>query len=176
MQNIVLFFCDITGTIIGKNKNSIIDYQLFNQLLSNIISENQAKNLIFSLVSSDDSIIVNHQKNILQNYLNQSIILGKQFFDNGYIMNDNIYIKKQSKIEQMLAYIKELNKDFNIIKLYYADDCEFFHILLNELLSTDNYYNNLLTSIIPKAHQGLVELNSLLENETINNNIYILKK
>lgn len=170
MKNIVLFFCDLTGTIIGREENSIIDYQRFYQLLLNIQNTEQVENLIFSLVSSDVHKIINNHTNIFKEFFSEPIILGKQFFDNGYIINNKIYSTNQSKIEQILTYINELNKKFNIIKIYYADDCEFFHIILNEIIN-----NDILTSIIPQKKQGLRELNNLLENEIIYQNNHLLK-
>lgn len=43
MKNIVLFFCDITGTIIGKEKNLVSDYQNFHELLLNIKDKEKQK-------------------------------------------------------------------------------------------------------------------------------------
>lgn len=50
--------------------------------------------------------------------------------------------------------------------IYYADDCEFFHLVLSEL--TDYYnFQFKINSIIPK-NEGLNEVNKIIEAMTIN--------
>ena len=65
---------------------------------------------MFSIVSSDNHSIISNQKNILKNYFSEPIILGKQFFYDGYIINNKKYLGKQGKIEQILTYIDKLSK------------------------------------------------------------------
>lgn len=176
MKKIIIFFCDIRGTIIGNEQNSITDYQFFNNLLLEIKNLEQVDYIIFSLISSDNNIIVSNEQNILNNYFNNNIIFGKQFFDNGYIIDNAIYNdNKKGKIEQILNYTKELEQKYIVAKIYYADDCEFFHDILNELIFYENQ-NNLFKSIIPKEHIGLKELNLIISNNILNNEWQHIKK
>lgn len=130
MKKIIIFLCDTAGTIIGSEQNSNNDYQIFNNLLLEVKVLEQVDYIIFSLISSDNNIVVSEEQNILSNYFNNCIIFGKQFFDNGYIIDNKIYNdNKKGKIEQILAYTKELEQKYMITKIYYADDCEFFHYI-----------------------------------------------
>lgn len=176
MKKIIVFFCDIAGTIIGSERNSNNDYQIFNDLLLEIKALEQVDYIVFSLISSDNNIIVNKEQSILSNYFNDCIILGKQFFDNGYIIDNKIYNdNKKGKIEQILTYTKELEQKYMITKIYYADDCEFSHYILNSLAYAKNC-NDLFKSIIPKKHIGLKELNIIINDNILSNELHNIKK
>lgn len=58
MKKIICIFCDITGTIIGKRKNSNEDYKNFINIINDIRKYDEADYLIFSLISSDSKDVV----------------------------------------------------------------------------------------------------------------------
>ncbi len=176
MKKIIIFFCDIRGTIIGSEKNSSVDYQTFNKILLNLIEQEQANYIVFSLVSSDNNLIVKNEKNNLTEHLFEPIIFGKQFFSNGYIINNISYDETHDKIQQILNYTAELEKDYIISKIYYADDCKFFHELLTDIMFQDNFHDDIFKSIIPKDNIGLKELNAIMEKDVIHSKKFLLTK
>lgn len=165
VKKTVLFFCDITGTINGNIENSIEDYQHFVSLLTDIKEENGAKNIIFSLVSTDISDTLQKEISLLKRFFSKSITIGKQFFENGYIeeYQENSYIK--GKPFQILNYIEELQNKYEISKVYFADDTQIYHEILFELAECFQFPPNQIISIILENRLGLTELNEQIEIE-----------
>lgn len=165
MRNKVLcFFCDIQETIVGENPNQSIDYQNFSDILDNLKCVFGVDYVIFSLISSDSMESVFKEKDILEPYFSSGIIMGKQFFGNGYIDGDTIYYCKGNlKSIRIATYIKELSQRYLIEDVFYADDCQLYHEVLG-LLTKKNASYPKIHSIIPKTNSGLIEVNELLEN------------
>lgn len=158
MQNITIIFCDIRGTLIGKQKNTDEDYKKFTNKLLKLKENDYSDNIIFSIISSDDAIYVKEMFNILKPYL-CDIKAGKQIFYNGYIENEKEYEYAIGKPFQILNYLTELSKTYLINRIYFIDDTSLHHEILYELLEDCDK----LVSIIPENNEGISELNSLLE-------------
>lgn len=177
MESIICFFCDIQGTICGKLKNSPHDYEKLNELLLHLKEKNNVDYIMFSLFSSDNYESVEQQKRELEKYLEFPIILGKQFFESGYIEDKKvirIHTKQyDTKIDQIIGCLNELKRDYIIDKVYYVDDSSLLHEILE---ITQEYSLNEITSIIPKMKNGLSEVNQLLEEKiNIDKKIFVKK-
>ena len=164
MKKAICFFCDISGTLNGTNKNNDIDYQNLNSNLLLLMKKYEAEYLFFSLVSSDKYNIVNDVKEELEKQLNSPILFKKQFFENGYILDDKTHYKQSCKTEQMMGFLDEIEKEFDIQSIIYADDCEIFHDMIG-LLTEEKSYHHKIISITPQKKEGLSELNQLLESK-----------
>ena len=164
MKNIILFFCDICGTILGKDKISADDYKTLNDNLNIIASLYKSDNIIFSLISTDNKEHIIIQLNILKQFLNQKIVLGKQFFSEGYVdeNNNTAVLDFKTKYEQIINYISEIEKEYHIEKVFYADDTEIYHMMLEDI---PNDYNDKIIHIIPKNNIGLKELNCIISEK-----------
>ncbi|MGM9834552.1 MAG: hypothetical protein ACI31M_02075 [Bacilli bacterium] len=161
MKKLVIFFCDINGTIDGFKKNSKVDYQEFNFLLKELKEKNQADILLFSLVSNEKKEIVSEYNNIMCSFLDERITIGKQFCDVGYLESNRFSYSIKGKIWQMINYINELKNIYYIQKIYLADDTEMNSNILLELLEFENMEK--FESIVPRNMEGLSELNSLIK-------------
>ena len=159
MKNTICFFCDISGTLNGTEKNKEVDYQNLNKNLQLLMNKFNADCLLFSLVSSDNYHSVNDTMKKIRESLDSPILLRKQFFDKGYILDNEPYYHSSCKTDQIMGFLAEAEKDFNIKSIIYADDCTIFHDILT-ILAEEKYH---ITSIIPQNNEGLCELNKLLE-------------
>lgn len=160
MKNLVIFFCDINGTIDGIKKNSRIDYQEFNILLKKLKEKDEADILLFSLVSSEKKDIVFKYSNTLHSHLDNKITMGKQFYDIGYLEENKPNPSIIGKVWQILSYLDELKKTYQIKKIYLADDTEMNLNLVLELLEHENQEK--FESIIPIYRDGLCEVNDII--------------
>jgi hypothetical protein len=159
-------FSDISGTIHGSVANTIKDYNNFNDLLIKLKEANNSDVVIFSLVSSDKSEIIKKEMTLLRKFLNKDIILfGKQFFDSGYIWNDEKHEFVSGKPMQILKYIDDLKNRFDVVKVYYADDVKIYHEIIFTLIDEFNLNLAQLESIIPEGNDGLYGLNNLIEDK-----------
>lgn len=163
MKKAILFFYDINGTLNGSLENTKEDYLEFNKILNSISEINENCTIIFSLISTEKEIIVKEYLDILKEYLNSNIYFYKQFCEEGYILNDKCIKGEFGKSYQIVKYVEELKKTFDIINIYYADDTLFYHHLLNEYANIYNLCDN-ITNIIPDGHLGLKEVNALLND------------
>ncbi len=170
MKKITLFFCDICGTF-DTNSNINIDQNKEIKKLTNNLEKIKEKNnsdkVIFSFITADnlDSVNIEEQK-LIDNACSTDIELGKHFYSKHKADINN-------KAMQILGYIKELEKKYIIDEIYYADDCEFYHIMLyglKKIVNVDYFIN----SIIPKEN-GIAEVNKILENEHIKSSQKIKK-
>lgn len=162
ISTITLFFCDIAGTIDGSSINKISDYKNFNNLIKKIQQNNKSDYIIFPLISTDPFRIVNNKIKFICSHNENFIMIGKQFFDNGYIEKDKVITGISGKSQQIIYYINELSKRYEIDSVIYADDCMIYHDILHELAKEYNL-DDIITSIIPTKSEGLSELNELLE-------------
>lgn len=174
MENLIIFFCDINGTIDGISKNYYDDYIKFNELLIKLKQSDNADQILFSLVSSENENIVYKKANTINKYLDKSIIMGKHFFENGYIEYNRSTTTIIGKIWQINTYLEELQLKYNINKVYLADDSKIIHEMLTEILEDKNIKT--LESIIPDKKNGLNEINSIISNKYIKTKKLILQK
>ena len=78
-----------------------------------------------------------------------------------------LFIKIKYILKILLEkYLEELNDKFIIDKVYFADDNNFFHYLLNEL-----YLDSFIESLLPSQSLGLKELNEIISSQIIVNKI-----
>lgn len=160
MKKTILFLCDIHGTLIGNIDNTEEDYIKFNSLLNNLSLNN---NIIFSIVSTENQETINYYQQLLKKYLNNNVILGRQFYEDGYIYNDEAFNYSIGKCVQVLGYIEELLEKYDISKIYFADDNDFNQEMIKEIINL-KYPNIIFETIIPKSLNGLSELNKLVED------------
>lgn len=161
MKNTVCFFCDIRGTFKGLENNNAENYIAFTENLIKLQQENNADSIIFSFVSTDKQDYVASCINTFKIFTNNSITFGKQFFENGYFLNNETYPTKIGKASQIYGYLEQLNEEVNINKVYFADDSEMNLKILNFLNSAHEDKYDIVT-INPTENEGLKELNNLL--------------
>jgi len=170
MKSVSIVFCDITGTLIGKKKNTNEDYKKFVEILTNLQNNDYSDELLFSLTSSDIPEIVIEMIHEFTPFI-KNINETKHFYYNGYIKNKDIIPYLIGKPFQILDYLNELKKLYNINKIYFFDDSKMNHEILYELLINKDK----LISIIPENIEGLEDLTKILE-ETFKKQKLILKK
>lgn len=173
VEKITLIFCDITGTIFSKKQNTTEDYLNFKQIINDISIETNSK-ILFSLASSDDSNFVIETLEKLSSFI-PKIKENIHFFGSGYILNKKIvYNNINSKAYQIVTYINQLKKTYDIHEIIIIDDCEFNHEMI-KLLIDEEFLNNKITSLIPIRMIGLLEVNELLKEKTDKLKIYVKK-
>lgn len=165
MKRIVIFFSDIMGTILGSSPNQIEDYHKFNELLTTIKEKEEADEIIFSLISTDNKDLVASVHNQISNFISDSVVFGRQFFENGYYIDDEAVISNQipGKALQIQNYVQSLEEENEIVSVYYADDVEMYHQMLM-IFAADSLWSEKLHSIMPNQGIGLSETNALLES------------
>lgn len=177
MENVTLFLCDIHGTYI-KNSEPVSKKEI-KKLLENLEKLriiNNSKKIIFSFVSAECEMLVKKESvNLELNNIYENVEMGIQFFDNGHFNYDEIvYNEPQGKISQMLFYFNQIQADYFIDKVYYADDTDIYHFMLSNLLMNSPLEDK-FQSIIPDAKDGLEELNNIMF-EIIETETYQMKK
>lgn len=165
MKRIVIFFSDIMGTILGSIPNQIEDYHKFNELLTTIKEKEEADEIIFSLISTDNKDLVASVHNQISNFISDSVVFGRQFFENGYYIDDETVISKQilGKALEIQNYVQSLEEKNEIVSVYFADDVEMYHQMLM-IFADKTLWGEKLHSIRPNQNIGLSETNALLEN------------
>lgn len=146
MKHITLFFCDITDTFEGKLKNEEIDFINFIDNLKKIKEKHNSDKIIFMFISSEDKKYIKLKQIELSKYLNSSDI----------IIKDNNDSNKLTPISSEIKLVKKTNI---LDKVYYADDCKFFHDFIEELIGDVEF-----ESLIP-TNGGLKELNEIIESK-----------
>lgn len=174
MKDVIVFFCDIHGTIKGNIKNEKIDYVNLNKIL-NIISINNSCEIIFAILSSESKEELYSVLNPLKKHLNGNIYFDKQFYENGYIKENTFKEIINGKFNQMICFLKEIKEYANILSIYYADDSIFFQELINEYIKM-NKINIPLMQIIPIKKDGLKEVNNILSMKLRSNNLETNKR
>lgn len=170
-----IYFSDIMGTIIGSEKNIEEDYDKFNELLKIIKEKDGSDEIIFSLISTDSEEAVRSVQNTIRPYIDDTVTFGRQYFDKGFYTDDSEVIDKvTSKANHILDYLNLLlDGNDEIVSIYYADDVEMFHVMLNHLI--DKGLADRLHCIVPVRNAGLSETNQLLEDDLkkTNENAYV---
>lgn len=120
--------------------------------------------ILFSFVTTDNFEIVKKMENQLKNYCKDSNIL----IGHHLCSDENRIVSKPCDI---INLIEQLNSVYDVDdKIYYADDCQLYHYILDELISEFKYPYD-IHSIIP-INSGLSDVNkNLIESfETIEKN------
>lgn len=156
MEKVTLFLCDICGTF-DSDAPFKINYNELTRFIDNLnklIIYNKTDKIIFSFVTTENLDTVIQMEEKLKNHTtNNKICMGEHIYCNG--------TKSVNKPYDIIKYIQRLKLIYNIDNIYYADDCEFYHILLNEL--KDCYcIEHKFKSIIPK-NNGLKDVNDAIE-------------
>lgn len=177
--NKLLFFCDIEGTLTGKDPNYNILFEKINELKELYGCDD----VIFSLISSNlkyDVITMFERLNHIYE------IHGKQFFCNGYfeLVNNEYIIHETEDLKSKLHYIKdyvlELRNKYNLKFICYADDSiidlmyELFEAyadnkseiaLIKPCFAEEEYSNNIIKT--SREYEGLIEgLDILIKQKT----------
>lgn len=174
MEHISIFLCDLYGTYKVDNKKvDINELEKFLINLDTLRKQNNSSKLLFSFVSTENAEIIKNETNILKCMnKNDNIVLGKQFFDHGFIYQDKVYCEEViGKVFQIKKYLEELNDKYIIDKVYFADDNIFIHYLLEELF-LDSF---MIQLVIPSKCIGLEELNKVITSLLTNNKIKRIK-
>lgn len=155
-MRVLLFFCDIEGTLINGKQE--VECTLLLDKINKLRELYNCDKCIFSLVSANEFTDVFNWYKKIKNH--PDILLGKQFYDRGYfeITNTGIHINENSddnsKLYNMKNYIQEIKQKYDIRMLLYADDQIFdlyenyFERVLNnndvgiELIKPFNSMNN----------------------------------
>ncbi len=177
MKNVTIFLCDIYGTYMKNNES--VSQDKIKRLLNNLEKLriiNNSEKILFSFVSTESGNFVKKQSLILKSSNKfENIEIGMQFFENGYMINNQLFYNgEKGKISQILFYFEKLQKEYQIDKIYYADDTEFYHFMLSNLL-IDSPLENKLCSIIPHNFYETNELNNII-SKIINENLQRVRK
>lgn len=165
MKKISIYFSDIFGTISGTVPNTEEDYKKLMQLLEKLKTLDGSATIAFSLISSDNQETVMAEKAKIESFSSDSITFGRQFFDLGYHHHDQVTLqdKFSGKSFQMIEYIDDLQKYYDIASIYYADDVEIYQQMM-EVASSNRPWSSKLHFITPRLGTGLSETNLLLES------------
>ena len=161
MENVIMFFCDIHGTLKGNIENDEIDYINLNSILNTLSSNNDNCKIIFTLLSSESKEELNSILKPLKKYLNGNILFHKQFYEKGFIKGNTFEEIINGKFSQMIYYLREIKEKANILSIYYADDSVFLQDLIDEYIKINNI-DTPLEQIIPTEKEGLKEVNKIL--------------
>ena len=146
-RKIVLFMCDIMGTIDRAEGSDYIELAQKLQLLK---AKNGADEIIFSLITGDEN------QNYLLHYVNKivpfleeyGIEIGKQFMQNSYYDNDIFtHYFKTSKIDKIIDYADELKSENELLSIYYVDD-------------RPTYYNDGIGEALGETHYCCLGINT----------------
>ena len=136
MEKIDLFFCDIAKTITSSSEDSW-NYRKeylknFSKNLIHIVTEDKVSKIIFSFITDDRDLYFIQEyikefkqvvKDVNQEYGKEIILLGKHYFELGYIEGDKVeMINQVGKISQMCGEIEQLKQSYEIEHVFYADD------------------------------------------------------
>ena len=168
MKKATLFFCDIRGTFDMGGSLVISDEQIerFVSNLSKLNLYNDTDLVIFTFVTNETLQTVNYMEKELLSYASDDIFMGNHIYS-----KDDIGVNKPI---EMFNYIKSLEQVYSINKnIYYADDTEFYHFIINEL---NDYFcpRYKFQSIIPKFY-GLNDVNNFIESSVLYEKTLIYK-
>lgn len=162
MEKVTVFFCDIIGTFKGKSFNEKIDsneLEAFIQNLNGFMEKDGSDKLIFSFITSANVESVFKESEFLRIHIdNKHIVLGRQYFENGYIEDGRVFSGPKTKPQQIIEYINGLKSTYTVNMVYYADDTEYNHVILDAL-------GHDICSFIPNQGIGISELNELISKE-----------
>lgn len=158
MKKITLFFCDIYGTFTEGSSlcTNIGSIKKFVHNLDNIRKAKGSDKVIFSFITTEDlETVLSMEKILSESITEEDISIGLHFCNDANHPNIN-------KPFEIINYINYLRNYYIIDQVYYADDCELYHSILDDLKL---YYkvDCCINSIIPK-NNGLIDVNHDLEN------------
>lgn len=161
MKKVTIFFSDLEGTFIHIKKNNDIDAENFIKSISQLNN-----NLIFSFASQCNYEILNENVNQIKPYAEKyNIVLGQQIYEGGYIEdNQNHTTNIISKLSQMLNYLKLMSKQYEIEKVYYAEDSDLTQYMFKELASNLGYNVDIITPSIG----GCKDLTNIINKNYLN--------
>lgn len=160
MKKVTLFFCDIRGTF-DCGKLLKIDDNEVKRLADNLSQLNQLNGtdfVIYTFVTAEHKETVDYMENYFKQYASNDIQFGHHIYS-----TDEIEVSKATDIFnyiEKIATVCEVNSN-----VYYADDTEFYHFIIQELNEEFNHKYE-FHSIIPKEH-GLKEVNDEIEEQFI---------
>ena len=123
-KRIVLFFCDIMGTIDAAES---CDYELLAEKLEQLKEKNKADEVIFSLITGDScrNYLIDQFNDIKTHLYGNDIIPGTQFMSGySYCPHAKEFTDdtRRRKFKKILEYTAELAEDNDIVYVYYTDD------------------------------------------------------
>ncbi len=159
-KGVTMFFCDIYGTIDGGFSDG--DLRKFASLLKKIKEENSSDYLLFGMLSTENSDIVDYYEKQLSKYFDSELIVMKKFPDAEAL--------REAKISCALYYIKHVKKKYDINGIYCVDDLvilqDMFKVILKKVEGID------LNTVIPKKGQNNLKfINEEIEKRFINKNL-----
>lgn len=166
MENVTVFFCDISGTFASGLNLRINEFELmrFVNNLHTLKKRNGSNEFLFSFVSAENiEVVSSMEKRLKENIKTTEINVGNHLYDDG--RGGSL-----DKASYILKYIKRLDNLYIIDQIYYADDCEFYHYMLHELRPMHDVSHS-IHSIIPIG-QGMIDVNNIIEDSFIIPNQY----
>lgn len=172
-ENIMILFCDVVGTYeFSKDKMHDDNVKKMTKVLDSLAAKLNCDKIIFSFISDEEGLygeklLAKELENLAS--LNQSNILtlGKQFYGNGYLDDNKVFERENNlKCKTIEQYVNELNNKYNIIKVIYADDADFYINLSKHFFDVDDFS---FDYDLCKVESGLPDLIDKLE--IIKNNI-----
>lgn len=151
MRN-AIFFCDIYGTYFYEKENR---KELLKEFINNLIDLKIKDNiniLYFCFITSDNVDYLMDAVEDIRYHLPNDIILDNQYFNNGVIdLENNVQreIDYDSKANIIIDYVSEIKENKKIYKIYFADDYNLIHSLLNAL--NEKYGFNIISFEIGKS-------------------------
>lgn len=159
-QKVTVFFCDIFGTIDGGCSD--IECQKFADLLDKLRKINNSDLLLFGMSSSEIPHVVSHYEKKLSKYFNDNVKVMEKLDDDETI--------SEAKISSALLYIDYLQKKYELVNIYCADDIVMLQDMFADLLY--DIFGIELITIIPKHGENNLEfINKEIEKRFINNKI-----
>lgn len=164
MKKVTLFLCDIYGTYIKSDElANVKDVKELLENLEKLRIINNSEKILFSFFSTENKQVVEKcLKDLELNNNYENVEFGLHFFEDGYFkLGKTFYTDQKGKISQILFYLNTIKDKYHIDKIYYADDTEIYHYMLESILIDDQLNEN-FESIIPKYKCGLKELNGII--------------
>lgn len=163
MKKVVIYFSDIMDTLIGNQLNTEEDYYQFDHLLATIKEKEQADEIIFALISTDNQEIVSHTHDLLTPFIGQTVTFGRQYFGNGYYTESEVVRKKSlGKPMEIIEYVDQLSQSYDVSSVYYVDDSMTDQMILSHIVKQTDWEPT-LHSIRPTNRIGLSDTNRLLD-------------
>lgn len=174
MEKAAIFFCDIQGTYSYGDET---DKRKFCSYLSELKDMYKVDKVIFSFITgdSDRNYLDNYVRDVSKYIDHSEISLGAQFYSMGYIDEDNIFNSCfESKSNQIVTYINKLKENYEIEKVFFADDRidlsdydniqrSFEYDLDLTIFVPGSYFNDRSNKKITSTSSGLSGLNECFE-------------
>lgn len=162
-----IFFCDISGTITGNEKQREKALTEFSNNLTKLIDENKTTKLLFSFVSTNEHSSINNTISEVKKYITDPRI---EFwynygFDERFKHNGEIEHCKNGKQLQIMNELKSIKEPINTI--YFADDTILYHRMIEYFFYSKESLAEKLVHFIPGT--GEEEINEEFMNATYSN-------